>query len=161
VGNFVFLDGACHNGMAYLSLGHTPYLACFSKSNSIQAHTASTELNTLKITQIWIIMRLAPSSPVALGARHLDMPLDHIGKPANGGSDPLANYNDGRKAVQGAGSPLKKRFPSYPGLDRFELLDLLGTGAFSNVYRASDRENKNAKVAVKVLRKFEMNEQQV
>ncbi|CAI7678902.1 unnamed protein product [Penicillium pancosmium] len=88
------------------------------------------------------------------------MPLDHIGKPANGGSDPLANYNDGRKAVQGAGSPLKKRFPSYPGLDRFELLDLLGTGAFSNVYRASDRENKNAKVAVKVLRKFEMNEQQ-
>ncbi|KAJ6000004.1 hypothetical protein N7481_000413 [Penicillium waksmanii] len=88
------------------------------------------------------------------------MPLDHIGKPANGGSDPLANYNDGRKAVQGAGSPLKKRFPSYPGLDRFELLDLLGTGAFSNVYRASDRKNKKAEVAVKVLRKFEMNEQQ-
>jgi serine/threonine protein kinase len=89
------------------------------------------------------------------------MPLDHIGKPANGGTDPLANYNDGRKAVQGPGAISQKKLPSYPGLDRWELLDLLGTGAFSNVYRASDRENKENKVAVKVLRKFEMNEQQV
>ncbi|KAJ5223072.1 uncharacterized protein N7469_009312 [Penicillium citrinum] len=88
------------------------------------------------------------------------MPLDHIPKPANGGHDPLANYNDGRKAVQGPGSLQSKKFAAYPGLERWELLDVLGTGAFSKVYRASDREGKEGTVAVKVLRKFDMNEQQ-
>jgi len=108
-----------------------------------------------------MIMKVAPTSPIAIGARNLDMPLDHIPKPANGGHDPLANYNDGRKAVQGPGSLQSKKFAAYPGLERWELLDVLGTGAFSKVYRASDREGKEGTVAVKVLRKFDMNEQQV
>lgn len=106
-------------------------------------------------------MKHSPSSAIEIGASHLDMPLDHIGKPSHGGTDPLANYNDGRKAVQGPGVQTSKKYPSYPGLERWELLDLLGTGAFSNVYRASDREGKEGTVAVKVLRKFEMDKQQV
>jgi hypothetical protein len=37
----------------------------------------------------------------------------------------------------------------------------MGDGAFSNVYRARDREGTAGQVAIKVVRKFEMNSMQV
>jgi hypothetical protein len=56
----------------------------------------------------------------------------------------------------------KSKFPRYPGLERWELLEKMGDGAFSNVYRARDLEGKlNHEVAIKVVRKYEMNNQQV
>ncbi|KAK3300610.1 kinase-like domain-containing protein [Chaetomium fimeti] len=54
----------------------------------------------------------------------------------------------------------KSKFPHYPGLERWELLEKMGDGAFSNVYRARDREGDNGEVAIKVVRKFEMNSMQ-
>ncbi|KAI9314420.1 kinase-like domain-containing protein [Dichotomocladium elegans] len=53
----------------------------------------------------------------------------------------------------------KQRLPSYPGLERYKLIDKLGDGAFSNVYKAIDLET-NTKVAVKAVRKYELKPQQ-
>ena len=55
----------------------------------------------------------------------------------------------------------KGKLPRYPGLDRWQLIEKMGDGAFSNVYRARDLDGKAGEVAIKVVRKFEMNTSQV
>ncbi|KAG5657548.1 hypothetical protein KAF25_006112 [Fusarium avenaceum] len=55
----------------------------------------------------------------------------------------------------------KSKFPRYPGLERWELTDKMGDGAFSNVYRARDTTGEQGDVAIKVVRKYEMNSMQV
>lgn len=55
----------------------------------------------------------------------------------------------------------KGKLPRYPGLERWKLVEKMGDGAFSNVYRAHDLEGNAGEVAIKVVRKFEMNSQQV
>ena len=40
-------------------------------------------------------------------------------------------------------------------------MEKMGDGAFSNVYRAIDTEGTAGEVAIKVVRKFEMNQNQV
>lgn len=55
----------------------------------------------------------------------------------------------------------KGKLPRYPGLDRYTLIEKMGDGAFSNVYRARDNEGQYQEVAIKVVRKFEMNSTQV
>jgi serine/threonine-protein kinase RCK2 len=55
----------------------------------------------------------------------------------------------------------KNKMPKYPGLDRYILVEKMGDGAFSNVYRAKDTLNRMEEVAIKVVRKFEMNSNQV
>jgi hypothetical protein len=55
----------------------------------------------------------------------------------------------------------KNKMPKYPGLERWILLEKMGDGAFSNVYRARDSTGQMGEVAIKVVRKFEMNSNQV
>lgn len=55
----------------------------------------------------------------------------------------------------------RSKFPQYPGLERWELLEKMGDGAFSNVYRARDTTGQYNEVAIKVVRKYEMNNMQV
>ncbi|KAE8348983.1 Pkinase-domain-containing protein [Aspergillus coremiiformis] len=52
------------------------------------------------------------------------------------------------------------KMPKYPGLERWILMDKMGDGAFSNVYRAKDTTGEYGEVAIKVVRKFEMNSNQ-
>ncbi|KAI9734780.1 MAG: hypothetical protein M1818_006767 [Claussenomyces sp. TS43310] len=54
----------------------------------------------------------------------------------------------------------KGKLPRYPGLERWKLIEKMGDGAFSNVYRAKDIEGNAGEVAIKVVRKFEMNSTQ-
>ncbi|KAJ8066246.1 hypothetical protein OCU04_005328 [Sclerotinia nivalis] len=54
----------------------------------------------------------------------------------------------------------KNRLPRYPGLERWRLTEKMGDGAFSNVYKAMDLEGRAGEVAIKVVRKFEMNSNQ-
>ncbi|KFA72976.1 hypothetical protein S40288_05098 [Stachybotrys chartarum IBT 40288] len=55
----------------------------------------------------------------------------------------------------------KSKFPRYPGLERWELVEKMGDGAFSNVYRARDiTGQEGGEVAIKVVRKYEMNSMQ-
>ena len=55
----------------------------------------------------------------------------------------------------------KGKLPRYPGLERWTLVEKMGDGAFSNVYRARDNNGQYGEVAIKVVRKFEMNSSQV
>ena len=55
----------------------------------------------------------------------------------------------------------KGKLPKYPGLERWTLLEKMGDGAFSNVYRAREASGHGPEVAIKVVRKFEMNSTQV
>jgi hypothetical protein len=55
----------------------------------------------------------------------------------------------------------KGKLPRYPGLERWTLIEKMGDGAFSNVYRARDNNHQYNEVAIKVVRKFEMNSTQV
>lgn len=55
----------------------------------------------------------------------------------------------------------RSKMPKYPGLDRWILVEKMGDGAFSNVYRAKDSTTEYGEVAIKVVRKFEMNSNQV
>jgi hypothetical protein len=55
----------------------------------------------------------------------------------------------------------KGKLPRYPGLERWTLLEKMGDGAFSNVYRARDTTGQYGEAAIKVVRKFEMNSSQV
>ena len=52
------------------------------------------------------------------------------------------------------------KMPKYPGLERYILIEKMGDGAFSNVYKARDTTTHD-EVAIKVVRKFEMNSNQV
>ncbi|KAJ5174869.1 Serine/threonine-protein kinase srk1 [Penicillium canariense] len=54
----------------------------------------------------------------------------------------------------------RSKMPKYPGLDRWILVEKMGDGAFSNVYRARDTTAEHGEVAIKVVRKFEMNSNQ-
>ncbi|KAL4808966.1 kinase-like domain-containing protein [Aspergillus unguis] len=54
----------------------------------------------------------------------------------------------------------RTKMPSYPGLERYVLLEKMGDGAFSNVYRAKDTTGEFDQVAIKVVRKFELNSTQ-
>lgn len=49
---------------------------------------------------------------------------------------------------------------SLQGLEEFQLIEKMGDGAFSNVYKAVERKS-GQKVAVKVVRKYELNQSQV
>ncbi|CAG8604569.1 423_t:CDS:2 [Cetraspora pellucida] len=53
----------------------------------------------------------------------------------------------------------KNRLPNYPGLERYRLLEKMGDGAFSNVYKAINVVTQE-KVAIKVVRKRELNSAQ-
>ncbi|KIJ70250.1 hypothetical protein HYDPIDRAFT_172122 [Hydnomerulius pinastri MD-312] len=53
----------------------------------------------------------------------------------------------------------KSKMPTYKGLENFKLIDKMGDGAFSNVYKAIDLST-GQKVAVKVVRKYELNASQ-
>ncbi|CAG8731219.1 11383_t:CDS:2, partial [Cetraspora pellucida] len=53
----------------------------------------------------------------------------------------------------------KNRLPNYPGLERYRLLEKMGDGAFSNVYKAINVVTQE-KVAIKVVRKRELNSTQ-
>lgn len=55
----------------------------------------------------------------------------------------------------------KGKLPNYPGLERWVLIEKMGDGAFSNVYRARDTKGQYQEVAIKVVRKFEMSSSQV
>ncbi|KAF8419934.1 hypothetical protein EV426DRAFT_576737 [Tirmania nivea] len=45
----------------------------------------------------------------------------------------------------------KGKLPKYPGLERYTLLEKMGDGAFSNVYRGRDNHGEHGEVAIKVV----------
>ncbi|KAI9648360.1 MAPK-activated protein kinase Srk1 [Ciborinia camelliae] len=79
-------------------------------------------------------------------------------QPQNAGPSRAVNTEELARLVQEANEN-RNRLPQYPGLERWQLITKMGDGAFSNVYRARDSET-GREVAIKVVRKFEMNNNQ-
>jgi serine/threonine-protein kinase RCK2 len=106
--------------------------------------------------------------------------VDHRNVAAQAGGVAAQKAGEGQKLNQGGAKERKKdydptvlerivaeereskgKFPRYPGLERFHLVEKMGDGAFSNVYRAKDLTGEFNEVAIKVVRKFEMSTSQV
>ncbi|KIM25606.1 hypothetical protein M408DRAFT_209120 [Serendipita vermifera MAFF 305830] len=71
-----------------------------------------------------------------------------------------AHHTQAAEAIVKEERAAKDKMPTIKGLERFRLLDKMGDGAFSNVYKALDLTS-GQKVAIKVVRKYELNATQV
>lgn len=106
---------------------------------------------------------VAPGDGAANRAARADgVAANHIEDKQNlqGGATKARRIDDVTKLVAEEAAS-RSKFPRYAGLERWELVEKMGDGAFSNVYRARDLEGDAGEVAIKVVRKFEMNSMQV
>ncbi|AFR92267.2 CAMK/CAMK1 protein kinase [Cryptococcus neoformans] len=69
------------------------------------------------------------------------------------------NYREEAEKIVADERAQSEKMPVYAGLEEFKLIEKMGDGAFSNVYKAVDRRS-GQKVAVKVVRKYELNQSQ-
>ncbi|KLO18071.1 Pkinase-domain-containing protein [Schizopora paradoxa] len=72
---------------------------------------------------------------------------------------PSPNYRREAEMIVQEENEAKSKLPTYKGLEGYKLVEKMGDGAFSNVYKAIDLAS-GQKVAVKVVRKFELNSSQ-
>jgi len=76
------------------------------------------------------------------------------------GGTALASHGEKAEALIEKARLEKNRLPVYEGLpEHFVLIEKMGDGAFSNVYKALDKRSSQ-KVAIKCVRKFELNRNQ-
>jgi len=89
------------------------------------------------------------------------MPQQQAQKVATFAKDPMPSPRYQRQAEEMVLKEKEKKakFPVYAGLEKYDLLEKMGDGAFSNVYKALQKET-GRKIAVKVVRKFELNASQ-
>ena len=89
---------------------------------------------------------------------------NHLAVPAASSSKGVAaneQYQREAERIVAEEREASEKMPFYEGLsERFQLIKKMGDGAFSNVYKARDRQT-GQKVAVKVVRKYELNSNQV
>lgn len=104
-------------------------------------------------------------SPAAGNLDAIDSKMGSGQPQASQRSSPEAPVKRGREAeieqIIAEEKSSRSKMPKYPGLERYILLEKMGDGAFSNVYRAKDTTGEYDEVAIKVVRKFEMNSTQV
>ncbi|POW00479.1 hypothetical protein PSTT_13122 [Puccinia striiformis] len=76
------------------------------------------------------------------------------------GGTALASHGEQAEAIIEKARLEKSKLPVYEGLpEHFVLIEKMGDGAFSNVYKALDKRT-STKVAIKCVRKFELNRNQ-
>lgn len=105
---------------------------------------------------------------------HLDAPVQEQQQSTSQAKAPMAspNYREEAERIVADERAQSEKMPVYEvrrsvirhadiqGLEGFRLVEKMGDGAFSNVYKAVDRKT-GRKVAVKVVRKYELNHSQV
>ncbi|KAK1924405.1 putative serine/threonine-protein kinase [Papiliotrema laurentii] len=69
------------------------------------------------------------------------------------------NYREEAERIVAEERAQTEKMPVYEGLEGFQLIEKMGDGAFSNVYKAIERKS-GQKCAVKVVRKYELNHSQ-
>lgn len=69
------------------------------------------------------------------------------------------NYQQAASQIVEQENLQKQKPVQYPGLDNYEILEQMGEGAFSIVYKARHLPSQNL-VAIKILRKFQMDQAQ-
>ncbi|KAG9080526.1 hypothetical protein FRC06_006473, partial [Ceratobasidium sp. 370] len=85
---------------------------------------------------------------VQMPSRHDSFPLPE-GKP----------YTREAEMIVAEEREAARKMPQFPTLERYRMIEKMGDGAFSNVYKAVDLQT-GQKVAVKVVRKYEMSSSQ-
>ncbi|KAF9434005.1 hypothetical protein BGZ76_008711 [Entomortierella beljakovae] len=70
-----------------------------------------------------------------------------------------ANHSTEAARMIAEANQQKNKLPTYPGLEQFTLIEKMGDGAFSHVYKAHDTKADRI-VAIKVVRKTEVNTHQ-
>lgn len=70
------------------------------------------------------------------------------------------NYREEAEKIVAQEKAQGEKMPKFEGLENYTLLEKMGDGAFSNVFKAMDNR-AGRKVAVKVVRKYELNTTQV
>lgn len=95
------------------------------------------------------------TAPIAIGP-------DYTTPSSNShGEEPKSKtYDHAVKQIVASENEQRSHLPTYPGLERYSLLQKMGDGAFSIVYRAVDVHTQE-QVAVKVIRKQDLNPTQV
>ncbi|WWC89495.1 uncharacterized protein L201_004419 [Kwoniella dendrophila CBS 6074] len=69
------------------------------------------------------------------------------------------NYREEAERIVADERAQSEKMPVYEGLEAYTLIEKMGDGAFSNVYKAVEKKT-GRKVAVKVVRKYELNHSQ-
>ncbi|KAG8724878.1 hypothetical protein FRC12_024261 [Ceratobasidium sp. 428] len=85
----------------------------------------------------------------------IQMPSQHDSMPA----PEAKNYSREAEMIVAEEREAASKMPQFPTLERYRMVEKMGDGAFSNVYKAIDLQT-GKKVAVKVVRKFEMSSSQ-
>ncbi|KAG8920602.1 hypothetical protein FRC02_000804 [Tulasnella sp. 418] len=116
------------------------------------------------------VQHSSPKSRRQEPPQHIDLPNEHEQPRATQGPDghvAFANqppiqtpYAKEAEMIVKEERETKNKMPVYKGLERFKLLEKMGDGAFSEVYKALDLTS-GQKVALKIVRKFELNASQV
>ncbi|KAM3483118.1 hypothetical protein MY8738_003433 [Beauveria namnaoensis] len=103
-----------------------------------------------------------PAVSQSAAASQYSEPAEKVARKEDPAANPTSRRVDDANLVKlvAEENASKSRFPQYPGLERWVLLEKMGDGAFSNVYRARDTEGQYGEVAIKVVRKYEMNNMQ-
>lgn len=70
------------------------------------------------------------------------------------------NYREEAERIVAEEKAEGERMPKYDGLEEYQLVEKMGDGAFSNVYKAIDKRTGKT-CAVKVVRKYELSSTQV
>lgn len=148
-----------------------------------QRHASPTQQNQYAISDPNVLDHKVPNAGNQLGGDYSAAAVDQraVAAQAGGVAAKAAGDKQDRQRAANAGSTVrdkeldasvierivaeeresKGKLPKYPGLERWTLIEKMGDGAFSNVYRARDNTGQIGEVAIKVVRKFEMNSSQV
>ncbi|KAH9938670.1 kinase-like domain-containing protein [Fomitopsis serialis] len=108
-----------------------------------------------------------PAAAVAQQQRQRDVTAAHQQQPPPQQQQPQAQrqqkdnakFKEQIESIVQEEREAKGKMPTYKGLENYQLLDKMGDGAFSNVYKAIDLRT-GQKVAVKVVRKYELSASQ-
>ncbi|KAI8884457.1 Pkinase-domain-containing protein [Backusella circina FSU 941] len=125
--------------------GRQPKVAVVSKAKSVTGpvHTINAASNN-SVQKAEKLVQTGSSDSVTLSDNNQQQVQQQEQRSSN--ADKIA------KLVVEQDKRRKSQIPSYPGLERFELIKKLGDGAFSNVYLACDSET-GKKLAIKVAQK--------
>ncbi|KAG0203274.1 hypothetical protein BGX33_009214 [Mortierella sp. NVP41] len=136
-----------------------------SSSRSSKSRTASRNnspsRNTTASTATGASVTAAASASASAATPTMD--IQDNGAAATAAAVNATNFNNNNteaaSRIVAEEKQQKSKMPVYPGLERYRLVEKMGDGAFSNVYKAYDTKMDRL-VAVKVVRKFELNAHQ-
>ncbi|KAF9350216.1 hypothetical protein BGX34_001349 [Mortierella sp. NVP85] len=131
---------------------------CITAVSGKEIDPSSTDASSVSSVQHFSAQPAAQMEAHNLPQQHRDdAAKNHI--TAGNNNKNLGGHAETASRMIAEANQQKNTLPTYQGLERFTLLEKMGDGAFSTVFKAYDTKNDRV-VAVKVVRKVEMNAHQ-